>query len=932
MVSNSKPVFPSQQLQSDQSPFEAYRDYYYSIHEADRSEAIEFLATLGEPEAARELIHIFHECEWRTTRFQVIQALGRLPTERTLEFLFRIARDTGDLPMAEAAIRSCGQSQNRLAAGFLKNYWRNAPSTLRAAIVGALGQIPDRSLSDEFLAELPQAIKAQQVDLVRNLVFSLGELRVFKSLSPLIELAATTPISSLALCALVAIGKLASDPSVLKDLSKRFSNDVLDLQIFRSVHDQITLRSQFTLDQAIQRIVTAESFHPVNAYELHQFDALQVREKLKQLAQSSSPDQRKKVALTLEELNFPAFQSGSEEFGVSIKEGDKTQDSEDQRGENHSSDQTEELGSLFWTDAIQGQTLSLSAGIAPFKTVVEQGQYRALSIEERGKLIHSLYLYGLSVQSDSQFQSEMNPILEQLFGQEESDLLQARMIRALAVLGLRSKKINSFIGHLLEDVQKANSLASLDKGNLGNLLKSALQFLECNPEPGFLKSLIPFGVDLLSFKKWDEATQVGLEIAYFKALCSYPQMSQTQCLTLLPFVKTRLEKKETHRELILCLLKWIRSVPHPSLLQPVLSCLGQGFRLQLAAIITLKSFASEQAVEPVASFLTSPSASLAGRALDTLSSLPGIRAKRILIDHLADQIQDLEVCAKVIRSFRLPESGSEYFIQLLDTVLKANPDHPLIDGLIQMREKLMENPADPSVLNLRKPFGLIQMTADVALLDQELRKKITHYDSYDESIKSVLRSAELPYLHREIFDQYVDKGSSVVEYCKAVDLFLEKTLGKRRLFPKLEHSLVEFQNVIHAYGLHSEDPGARYVLKTMDLEKFFDPSSFPLHKMLGIAQAIGSGRVLNDHFKVIDGLRAWAVVVLLFCRGPHRSKPLIPMKNLKDEQLISIAKRMIKLQDIRNPIAHRQTVIDFSTLDEVRAQAFSILNFFDALE
>src|SRR5689334_20588073 len=135
---------------SNSASMESMRAYYHSVHDSERSEVISLLGGMRQPDAIRELIQLYKECEWRSTKLQIIREVSRFPTERGLEFLFKLARIKNDIPIAEAAIWSLGQTHHRLAALFLVNYFRNCGEVLKPSLVGALGQIPDRTLADEF--------------------------------------------------------------------------------------------------------------------------------------------------------------------------------------------------------------------------------------------------------------------------------------------------------------------------------------------------------------------------------------------------------------------------------------------------------------------------------------------------------------------------------------------------------------------------------------------------------------------------------------------------------------------------------------------------------------------------------------------------------------------------------------------------------------
>ena len=138
---------------------------------------------------------------------------------------------------------------------------------------------------------------------------------------------------------------------------------------------------------------------------------------------------------------------------------------------------------------------------------------------------------------------------------------------------------------------------------------------------------------------------------------------------------------------------------------------------------------------------------------------------------------------------------------------------------------------------------------------------------------------------------------------------------------------------IHAAGLNEAYPSPDAVMKHLGLEKHFSTQSFPLHKMTMLAQGILTGKIVNERFKTLDGLRAWAIVLLLFARktGNGHLKPLIPIKNVTDDQVVTIARRLISLQDIRNPAAHRQTFLKLVGLDEVRNEVIHLLNSFQKM-
>jgi hypothetical protein len=372
-------------------------------------------------------------------------------------------------------------------------------------------------------------------------------------------------------------------------------------------------------------------------------------------------------------------------------------------------------------------------------------------------------------------------------------------------------------------------------------------------------------------------------------------------------------------------LRLLARHPIDAFLPKVHACLKDN-ALRFQAVITLKSYRNESSAELLAPLLTSSDKALAGRTLDTLTALPGMRAKRLVIDHLRDHALDEEVCSKIVRSFEPPASGQDYFAQIIDGILDAHPKHPQAEELSMLREHITAGAANPTAAR-RTPT-----TAELLAIESEIRKNLPSYDSLEDSVKSALRSAEIPFSQPELYDESVDKAASVLQYSKSIDLLLEKNLGQKHLFPRIERSLHELQNVLHLVGLDEDYPNSDLVYKNLGLlPQAFTPGQFPLHKMRQMAIPFLNGRIVNDRLKVIDGLRAWAVILLLYCRklpnGAGGSlKPLISLPQLSDGAAVLLAQRLIALQEIRNPAAHRQTYLRLASVNDVRTDVYKILN------
>jgi len=897
-----------QPISAQPKSFESLRAFYHSVHENERLEAIEVLGSMSDPDAARELIQLYEECQWRTNRLQMIRVLSKNPTQRSLEFLFKLAQTSNDIPIAEAAVWSLGQSHHRLAAHFLVHFYRNTNDLLKPSVVGALGQIPDRTLLKDFVEELPLAIHNQKVSLAKNLALTLGELKAVEALPYLQELVHQTANSELRLSALIGIGKICRTSQLVASLEPYFRNDLFQYQLFTNIKSQVQFRSKWRLEDYLNRIFDGPEMHKTLPYELSHFDSKDVKEGLK-LFRSSHPLER--ICLVLSKLDFPDISDWYQEFfDLKNLKREEVEIVLRSISEHIDPKMIQPLNTLrehhpeCWQEWLTAVSMSIPNAAPQFKEFFNSDHYSGLSEDLRILAINQLYNQALAIQSSPSQLQAFETILNGILEHDPSQAVQGRALRSLAGLGLSSKKAIQLIKQCLQDFTSGAPDVTL--------MPSCLYYLELCTERNLLSQL------LLPLERMMDGNQipVQLKIAYLKTLSALPELPAALPKLDL-FLKQALQSTSSP-EWTMAALRLLNSHPRVDLLPEVTETLKREERIQVTAIITLKAFADERATEPVARFLDSKQKSLSGRALDTLTSLPGMRAKRFVIDYLKDHGEDLEICDKIIRCLNSPESPSDYFSESVDQILKKFPLHPHKDGLVLLRERMA--PQSSTLGRSGKVKGV-----DIQAIDQELNLKIAGYSSLEESIKTTLRSAEIPYKHRELFDEYVDKASSIVEYCKAVDLVMEKTLGKNLLFPKLENSLFEFQNIIHAIGLSDSYANAKDVLASLDIEKHFTIQSLPLHKMTLVAQAILNGKIVNEHFKTLDGLRAWAIMILLFGRRIQNRKPVIPLKSLTDDAIVTFCKRLMALQDIRNPLAHRQTVVQFHQIDAVRAEVFALL-------
>lgn len=259
---------------------EHLRHDYHSVHAQVRSEALALLDDLPEPERTRELIWFADECQWRETRIDIIRTLGVQPLQRGLEFLIHLASDDTDLGMCREAIAALGRSQAPLAARYLATRYQTGPLALKPYIAYALGELLDWTLCRQFIDDLQEARRNQQVLWTQSLALALAELNVSACLDTLVDMLHTQP-RSVAISALLALGKLAQQPDILDAHTANFAEDFVEWQMFTNARQQVELRTRWSIEDYLDKTFDLNtSLHPRLVLALNRFSADDVREGL----------------------------------------------------------------------------------------------------------------------------------------------------------------------------------------------------------------------------------------------------------------------------------------------------------------------------------------------------------------------------------------------------------------------------------------------------------------------------------------------------------------------------------------------------------------------------------------------------------------------------------------------------------------------------
>ena len=881
------------------------RSRLYSVRVQERGEAVRLLASLDHVDAARELMTLFRECEWRATRLAIVRALGRRPFQRSLEFLMKIAAERTDLPLAEAAVHSLGGSRQPFAGRFLAQLYRHGPPVLRPAIVGALAQIPDRCLVPELLEALPKALRQNDRLFSRQLILALSELKAPGLLPLVLPLLGEDTDAGLRSCALVAIGKLSRDPDSLD--AAESGADPLEQQILLTARSQVQLRSAWSIEDYLVKIFEEPTFSPTLPLELDTFPEDEIEAGLDLFRERRHVPAR---IATLARVDHPRVFDWYTELAalpdLTPAELDALLLSLQAHSDKRATPALRLLEATCLADAtaplfrrwLETAALCLPRGDAELARVMISDRYPSFPRATKVELINHLANYALSGAPDARVTKRVAVQLEQALYAETDPHVQGRLVRALGQIEVCGPRVLAWI---------------TTNRTRADLLPSGLQLLECVAPKA--------GVEILLSCIRDPMLARRHCAAIFRALRTQPGELPTDAPELDTLIAWALDGAGPEERL--AALRCLAAHPRRAHLRAIEPLLLAEERVQMAAVLAVKGIGSPDSAELLAPLLCSASESVVGRTVDALSALPGARAVKLLLGVLQSHLENHELCDKIVRAMQPPPGNRGDIVSALDTVIQQNADHPLIEGLYGLRDRMTATGSQPD-----QTLGI-----EVPRLDAELARRIRGYVHLDEQVKVTLRAAELPFYRPELFRGQLDKSTSVLSYCKAIDLYLGARLGERLLFPQLQKNLYEFQRIVHTAGLGEDVPSRSRVTEFFGLDNTFRQQGSPIHKMSLVAQGILSGKILmGEQWKVLDGLRAWAAVLILFGNdlppgGPRGSgvRALLPMK-VERAEVLRVAEGLFELQDLRNPVAHRQTMLGFPAIDRARADAEQLLN------
>ena len=892
-----------------------------SSEDDDRRRAAIFgLSDQGGMNAARILIETFERSMWRSTKFAIIQALGNIRHERTTEFLCQMAMGIDDFAMAAEAVLALGQTDDPVAGEFLANITRSPDHPLLREALSALGSMnffPCQKEVGEFLTKKSAIVPTS---VFQNAVLAAGLRGYRKFLNAVKSIALNQPSGPMFNTAVMALGRIG-DADALKFLEGIDTRHrVFAHQLKLSAIEHIRLRLGFTIEDAVSAALSATTSSAARqAWQILAAFPDESRSEAIQLLASDAP------------LSFRAIERlvffNSEALSDDLK---------------------------FINDHAGTLSNELFAAIAREHVLVHPREsfLKEVSVHGSGLLIRLLNYVRIEKGEDLLFDiltnhqtpkdlrfSAVNALVAQSLMQGVSFI--AIQPLAVDVRTACGKRLVRLIESEQDDALKARMIRAL--GQIHYLGPDAVNLLrETLKVPG---PLTDAAYAALALCNSDEATKIiskrlrqiigsaehRHEVASaVRGLARCDSVADASCLVQL--------SEETRRDLKPALLKILSGTSVPELTDFVAQSIAeQDFQNRILAIVAAKKHHSSAIWDHLFELLDHPNACVAGRALDTITTSGGQAAHVRLFEKLSERIADENFCRKVFRSLT-PRPGDSYegVLAIIDRLITERPgslsDQEMLQAALNLRDNL-------AVIDITNPITADNHTRknlshkEKHVIDEVLTRDIRGYSRYSEVVKSVLRSGEVTWQHPELFDARVDKSTVLVQYVKSIDLLLQEKIGSQMFLGQGADFLQKMQSRVVRLELDDDSGYGPDLVTDLDCSLYFSRDSFPAHKLALLCRSVMTGLIMKEQYKVVDGLRAWALLLLIFGRSfKFRGKlidPLFPLAKSHSDGIARIARAMNDLQDERNRAAHRGTILEMRNMQEMRSLCAALLNDLD---
>jgi HEAT repeat protein len=869
------------------------------IHESDgeieRSQAIQSIVQAKEQDKARLFISVFQSVAWRDTQASILRALGETQEQRGVEFLIRFIRETQDLPLAAQAVLGLGYSQTSLAGEFLVSLLNETGSRLRQEAIVGLALMPHFHCDEQLLGIIEDNNSSDTLKLFA--VIAAGR-RGAKNTVPAILNLLQHEQGKLFNAALLALGHLATEDQIDKACQRDTTYQLFADELKLYAKDRSYLRSQQKTQEMVVGVLNDKKLSWSTSFRLlREFPRDQVWDALKTVESDTSNHTE---CLLRAATNTPERVEEDIEFLV----------------KNHESTEHTEFAILarlcigIKNDDFIMQLKPLQACKLLMQVHVQNplNYAKEFFLPLSNELLAMAYINALVAQSFMTFRP--NPLLTEFLLNNlhscTSSAVRARIIRGLAQMGCTEKR---YIDELNSEMGSIKNISSVYYSV--SLLPVACAY------PFFSERLFTL------FEREHSASEVS---DLLNRIASLGNFNDAHFIEKIP-EKILLDNLSSILEILASNLANNIENQCDDILERKLLFGNHSEKLLALSAIALNG--TERSCEFLFDFLKNKNQSLRERSLHGLCLRGSCDQHARLILWFETHAYNSPTALKILNTLS-PRENQDYtpVVRILERLIQQKTG-PFVDDEIVAEALSLHDTLD--VLSTKMNFSVLRETSDT-LHQQDifLARDLPAYPRYSETIKLILRNAELTWHHSELFNNLVDKSTMLIQYNKSTDLLLQQRLGYRLFHNASTEFLAQLQGRIMELGLDNANFNNFKLIRHLNLEGFFLASEFPAHKLRVLAESIMNGKILQDRFRIIDGLRAWSLIVLLFARtfkvGEKEFTPLFPMRVSDQEKINNIVKLMNKFQDLRNSAAHHGILVELEQLAEIRSDSFRLLN------
>ncbi len=856
--------------------------------EVARSLAIESIVKSNEKDKARLLIDVFHYNTWRETQGALLRAIGETGEPRGVEFLIRFIRETKDLPLASNAALGLGHSQTSLAGEFLLSLLHEKESRLRQEAIVGLALMPHFYCDDQLLEIIEDPFSSDTLKLFA--IIAAGR-RGARDTQGAIANIAKHEKGKLFNASVLALGHLATEEELCKSFSQDTAYQLFAEELKLYARDRCHMRAQRTIEDLVLGVLSDESLDWCTGFRLlREYPKAEVWQTIKII--DDNLDTHRECLLRCATYSESRV---DEDIEFLICNQDSIERSE-----------AAILARLCFANKGDGFITNLY----PINACRLLEQVHTPSILD---LAHNYYgedtdlsiayINALVAQSLMRFRPNtmLSEFLLNRLSTETRVVVLERIMRGLAQMGCRDLAfMEKLASNLSEGVSVSSTyycLSILPVAHASKILLQRYQVINGDQERSWEVNIILRRLSVLGY--FDNST-----------------------------ILHNIDERHA-RENVSPILRILSTNTISGFTTLIRERLDSGsYSEKLLAITACALNGDHYLCDRLIEFLTEDNRSLRDRAIHAICIQGNAEQQFHLLTWFEKNAFEANVAIKILNTIT-PQGDQNYepLIKLLERFIKQKRGPFVDDEILAEVFSLHDN---LSIISCARQRDAYLSITEEHTQDYTLSKEIAAYPSYSETIKIILRNAELTWQHSELFNNLVDKSTMLVQYSKSTDLLLQQRLGYRLFHnPEVDY-LPLFQGRIMELGLDSDSYSHAKMIRHLRLEGFFTTKEFPGHRLKTLAESIMSGKIMTDRFRAIDGLRAWSLMLLLFARTfvvkNTKMLPILPMRRSGEEKINGIVKLMNKFQDLRNNAAHHGVLVEPDEISEIRADSFKLLN------